>query len=328
MTRRALITGAAGQDGTLLAEFLIHEHGYEVWAMAREPSPSAELLRARVPSVHMLYGDVRDKQVISDALKVAGPAEVYNLAALSSVARSWDHVEEVMQVNAMGVVNLLESLRDHGKMTGEMPRFYQASSSEMFGAPRESPQTETTAFHPRSPYGVSKSAAHLLTINYRESYGMYACSGILYNHESPLRGVQFVTRKIAMAAAAIARGSADHVVLGQLDVSRDWGWAPDYVRAMWMMLQHDEPSDYVVATGETHTLREFIATAFAHVGIHDWERYVRHDERLERPAEVANLVGDASKARAVLGWSPTVGFEDIVRSLVDHELLALPGSPS
>lgn len=321
--RVALITGAAGQDGILLSELLANEHDYEVWALVRGRSQQTRILEARVPDIQLLYGDVREKDDVVSAIEASEPTEVYNLAAFSSVARSWDYVREVMDINSLGVVNLLESIRSYSDRTGTQPKFYQASSSEMFGAPSEAPQTETTALHPRSPYGVSKSAAHLLTINYRESYGMFACSGILYNHESSLRGSQFVTAKVARAAAAIALGMEQRVTLGRIDVSRDWGYAPDYVRGMWLMMQQPEPRDYVVATGVTHTLADFIATAFAWAGLDHWRPYVTHDESLERPAEVANLVGDATKAREVLGWSPSVGFEEMVGIMVDHHLREL-----
>jgi GDPmannose 4,6-dehydratase len=251
---------------------------------------------------------------------------VYNLAAFSSVARSWGQAREVMEVNSLAVVDLLEAVRAQNAASDQAIRFYQASSSEMFGTPAVSPQTEETAFHPRSPYGVAKSAAHLLTLNYRESYGMFACSGILYNHESPLREPHFVTRKITQGVAAIAKGEADHLELGTLDVARDWGWAPDYVRAMWLMLQHDEPGDYIVASGQSHTLREFLSVAFACVGIDDWSTYVVTDPALVRPAEVMGLVGDASKAQKVLGWQPTVPFEEIVEHMVRHDLETGDGS--
>lgn len=321
--RTALITGAAGQDGILLAELLAIEHDYEVWAFVRTPSERTRLLQALVPGVRILYGDVRDKDAVVSAIDTSHPTDIYNLAAFSSVARSWDNVEEVMEVNFLGVVNLLEAIRSYRDRTSAQPKYYQASSSEMFGAPSEAPQTEKTALHPRSPYGVSKSAAHLLTINYRESYGMFSCSGILYNHESPLRGAHFVTAKVTRAAAAIALGMEERMTLGRIDVSRDWGYAPDYVRAMWLMMQQPEPGDYVVATGVTRTLEDFIATAFKRAGLDHWQRYVTHDEGLERPAEVANLVGDATKAREALGWAPSLGFEAMVGLLVDHQLRRL-----
>ena len=317
--RTALITGAAGQDGILLAELLV-EQGYAVWGLVRAGSERIALLQRRVPTIQLLHGDVRARDVLVDAVRTADPDEVYNLAAFSSVGRSWSHVHEVMEINALAVVTLLEELRTRQDTTGRGIRFYQASSSEMFGTPAVSPQTEDTAFHPRSPYGVAKSAAHLLTMNYRESYDMFACSGILYNHESPLREPHFVTRKITAGVAAIAQGRADRLELGTLEVARDWGWAPDYVRAMWLMLQHDVPGDYVVASGRSRTLRDFLSAAFACVGIDDWSGLVVSDEGLTRPAEVVGLVGDPTKARKVLGWESTMPVEEIVARMVRHDL--------
>jgi GDPmannose 4,6-dehydratase len=273
---------------------------------------------------------MRDRDVLVSAVRKSAPDEVYNLAAFSSVGRSWGHAHEVMETNALAVVTLLDELRACQEETGQRVRFYQASSSEMFGTPAVSPQTEQTGFHPRSPYGVAKSAAHLLTMNYRESYDMFACSGILYNHESPLREKHFVTRKITAGVAAIAQGRGQSLELGTLDVSRDWGWAPDYVRAMWLMLQHDVPGDYIVASGRSRSLREFLSAAFACVGIDDWSGYVASDESLVRPAEVVGLVGDPAKAREVLGWESTVPFEEIVARMVKHDLEISPhdsGSP-
>ena len=319
--RSALVTGAAGQDGILLSQ-LLAERGYAVWALVREESARTGLLRQRVPSVHVLTGDIRDRETVAAALRMAQPDEVYNLAAFSSVGRSWANAHEVMEINSLAVVTLLEELRRLEQESGRRARFYQASSSEMFGSPAVSPQTEETAFHPRSPYGVAKSAAHLLVMNYRESYGLFACSGILYNHESPLREPHFVTRKITQGVADIARGRRDRLELGTLDVSRDWGWAPDYVEAMWLMLQHDEPGDYVVASGRSRTLREFIGAAFACIGIDDWSGHVVSDDSLHRPAEVLGLVGDPSKARKVLGWRSEVSLETIVERMVEHDLAA------
>jgi GDPmannose 4,6-dehydratase len=317
--RTALVTGASGQDGILLAELLAQE-GFTVWALVRQGAARVDLLQARVPSVNLLYGDLRDRKAVCAALRTAEPDQVYNLAAFSSVARSWAHAHDVMEINTLAVVTLLDEIRAMREATGRDVRFYQASSSEMFGSPAVSPQTEQTTFHPRSPYGVAKSAAHFLTMNYRESYGLFACSGILYNHESPLREPHFVTRKITAGVAAIAQGRADRLELGTLDVSRDWGWAPDYVRAMWLMLQHDVPGDYIVASGRSRTLREFLSAAFACVGIEDWSGYVVSDQSLLRPAEVLGLVGNAAKARDVLGWEPTVPFEEIVSRMVGHDL--------
>jgi GDPmannose 4,6-dehydratase len=315
----ALITGASGQDGILLAELLARE-GVTTWALVRHDSARLALLQQRVPSVKLVYGDLRDREAVRAALLEAQPDQVYNLAAFSSVGRSWAQAHDVMEVNALAVVALLDEIRAVQEVSGREVRFYQASSSEMFGSPPVSPQTEETTFHPRSPYGVAKSAAHFLTMNYRESYGMFACSGILYNHESPLREPHFVTRKITKGVAAIAAGTADTLQLGTLDVSRDWGWAPDYVRAMWLMLQHDEPGDYVVATGRARTLHDFLTAAFSCIGVDDWSDRVVADEGLLRPAEVVGLVGDAGKARRVLGWEPTVPFEEIVSRMVKHDL--------
>lgn len=317
--RTALITGASGQDGILLAQLLL-THRYTVWAFLQRNSPRLALLRAHAPTAKVIFGDIREDRHISDALSVSEPDEIYNLAALSSVAKSWTRAKEVMDVNALAVVTLLEAIRDRDARTGRQTRFYQASSSEMFGMPAEVPQTEKTAFHPRSPYGVAKSAAHFLTINYRESYGMFACSGILYNHESPLREPHFVTRKITMGVAAIALGLTDRLQLGSLGVSRDWGYAPDYVRAMWSMLQQPKADDYVIATGKSHSLEDFLSAAFACVGISDWSRYVMQDESLMRPAEVVNLLGDATKARRQLGWTPTVELPEIVARMVAHDV--------
>jgi len=256
-------------------------------------------------------------------MRQSDPDEVYNLAAFSSVGRSWTQAYQVMEINALAVVTLLDELRTVQDRTGRTVRFYQASSSEMFGSPAGSPQTEETALHPRSPYGVAKCAAHLLTMNYRESYDLYACSGILYNHESPLREPHFVTRKITAGVAAIATGRADKLQLGNLEIARDWGWAPDYVRAMHLMLQHVEPGDYIVATGQSHTLRDFLSAAFACIGVDDWSPYVVSDQALLRPAEVVGLVGDPTKARKVLGWESTVAFDEIVARMVRHDLSVL-----
>jgi GDPmannose 4,6-dehydratase len=320
----ALITGAAGQDGILLAR-LLTDNGYKVFGYVRPGSHRLPLLQRLAPEVQIIAGDIADRAAFEAALHVAGPREVYNLAGLSSVAKSWDNAAEVMAINAQAVVGLLDGVRAYGHDVRRDVRFYQASSSEMFGRPSESPQTEATAFRPVSPYGVSKVAAHLLTVNYRESHGMYACSGILYNHESSLRGPSFVTRKISMGVAAIATGHSTTLELGRLDVERDWGYAPDYVKAMWMMLQAKEPRDYVIATGQSHSLSDFLDVAFGSVGIDDWSELVRSDIGLVRPAEVADLVGDASNARLDLGWSPTIGFEEIVEQMVVHDLGRLKG---
>jgi GDPmannose 4,6-dehydratase len=318
----ALVTGAAGPDGVLLCQLLLSSD-VRVMGLVRSSNALSDRLRVMAPGVERVRGDLTDRAGLSTLVARLQPDEVYNLAAMSSVAQSWALVDDVMATNTMGVVNLLEVLREHAQLSGRTPRFYQASSSEMFGLPAESPQDEETRFHPRSPYAVSKLAAHHLTINYRESYGMFACSGILYNHESPLREPHFVTRKITRAAAAIALGRQSELVLGDLDVSRDWGSARDYVEAMRLMLAHSEPDDYVVATGRSRTLREFLAVAFAAAGITDWEPYVRSDPALRRPVEVGNLVGDASKAKRVLGWSPRWTFEETIAEMVEADLALL-----
>lgn len=314
----ALVTGAAGQDGVLLCRLLL-SHGVRAVGMVRS-SDDHDRLEALAPGTEIVTGDVTDRDRLAGLLESTQADQVYNLAAISSVGRSWQLVDEVMAVNTVGVVNLLEAVRRVSGRTGRAVRFYQASSSEMFGLPTVTPQDETTNFHPRSPYAVSKLAAHHLTINYRESYGLFACSGILYNHESPLRGPHFVTRKITRAAAAIALGRQDELVLGNIDIRRDWGHAEDYVEAMWRMLQHDEPGDYVVATGRSRSLTDFLEAAFAAAGIDDWKRFVRSDPALQRPVEVGDLVGDAGKASRVLGWIPRRSFEDLVVEMVEADL--------
>jgi len=321
--RTALIVGAAGQDGVLLAQLLLAEGG-RVVGMVRSSGAHARRLKQLAPGIEVVFGDVTDRARLDVVMAEVRPDEVYSLAALSSVGRSWELVDEVMAVNTIGVVNLLEAVRAAGERSGLRARFYQASSSEMFGLPERSPQDENTGFHPRSPYAVSKLAAHHMTVNYRESYGMFACSGILYNHESPLREPHFVTRKITQGVAAIKLGRQDELVLGDLDVWRDWGHARDYVAAMRLIMRHDTPGDYIVATGRSRSLREFIATAFAQAGIQEWEPYIRSDPALRRPVEVAGLAGDASKARRELGWSPRHTFEEMVAEMVaaDLDLLA------
>jgi GDPmannose 4,6-dehydratase len=317
----ALILGAAGQDGILLSRLLLGQ-GMRVVGLVR-PGAAEDRLRRVVPGVEIMVGDVTDSARLGEVLDQYLPEQIYNLAALSSVGRSWDLVEEVMAVNTMSVVHLLEGVRRLQARADGPVRFYQASSSEMFGLPKTSPQDENTNFHPRSPYAVAKLAAHHLTINYRESYGLFACSGILYNHESPLRESHFVTRKITQAAAAISLGLSDRLTLGTLDVARDWGHAADYVDSMWRIMQHDQPGDYIVATGRSRTLREFLSTAFGAVGIQDWEPYVRCDPALRRPIEVSNLVGNPDKARRLLGWTPRHTFEDMVAEMVDADVRLL-----
>jgi GDPmannose 4,6-dehydratase len=313
--RRALITGITGQDGSYLAELLL-EQGYEVFGMVRRASTEnfarIEHLRS---TVRLVQADLLDQLSLITVLQRIRPAEVYNLAAQSFVPTSWEQPMLTAEFNAVGVTRVLEAIR----LVDRDIRFYQASSSEMFGKVREVPQTELTPFHPRSPYGVAKVYGHYITVNYRESYGLFACSGILFNHESPRRGKEFVTRKITDAVARIKLGQCGELCLGNLAARRDWGYAKDYVRAMWLMLQQDEPDDYVVAMGEAHSVQEAAAIAFAHVGL-DWRTYVREDRSLIRPAEVDHLIGDAAKARQRLGWRPTVGFQQLIEVMVDADL--------
>ncbi|MFC4907440.1 GDP-mannose 4,6-dehydratase [Actinomadura gamaensis] len=320
---RALITGITGQDGRYLAEFLAAK-GYEVFGLVRgQNNPRARPVLEAVPSVRLLSGDLRDLPSLVGALDAARPDEVYNLAAISFVGMSWRQAELTSEITGLGVLRMLEALRIHTRDDLARVRFYQASSSEMFGKVREVPQNETTPFHPRSPYGVAKTFGHYITVNYRESYGAYACSGILFNHESPRRGHEFVTRKVTRGAARIALGLQDTIALGNVDARRDWGFAGDYVEAMWLMLQQDEPHDYVIATGETHTVRDLLDIAFRRVGIDDWEPHVRREPRLIRPAEVDLLVGDSTLARERLGWKPRGGFPDLIEMMVDADLADL-----
>jgi GDPmannose 4,6-dehydratase len=310
-----LITGVTGQDGSYLAELLL-EKGYEVCGMVRRASVEKferiEHLRGRV---RLVQADLLDQLSLIELVKSFRPHEIYNLAAQSFVPTSWTQPMLTAEFDAVGVTRMLEAVR----LVDSTIRFYQASSSEMFGKVREVPQRETTPFHPRSPYGVAKVYGHYITVNYRESYGIFACSGILFNHESPRRGLEFVTRKVTHAVAQIKLGLAGELLLGNLDAKRDWGFAGDYVEAMWRMLQQAEPDDYVVATGENHTVRELAEIAFAHVGL-DWQRFVRLDPSLLRPAEVETLIGDPTKARERLGWRPRVSFAALVRMMVDADL--------
>jgi GDPmannose 4,6-dehydratase len=316
--RVALITGITGQDGSYLAELLL-EKGYRVVGMVRRSSAEnfyrIEHIRHRI---ELEQADLLDQYSLIDVLKRARPAEVYNLAAMSFVPTSWSQPVLTTEFDAVGVTRILEAIR----LTNPEARFYQASSSEMFGKVREVPQRETTPFHPRSPYGVAKVYGHHITVNYRESYGLFACSGILFNHESPRRGKEFVTRKVTDGAARIKLGLAQELRLGNLAARRDWGFAGDYVRAMWMMLQQDEPDDYVVATGESHSVQQLVELAFEHVGV-DWRQVVREDPQLIRPAEVDTLLGDWRYARERLGWKPEVSFEQLVRMMVDADLKLL-----
>ena len=317
---RALITGITGQDGQHLAEFL-HSKGYEVFGMIKgQNNPRAELLRDEFPYVELVSGDLTDLPSLVSTLERAQPTEIYNLGAISFVHFSWTQAELTANTTGLGVLRMLEAIRMVGGAQNNLMRFYQASSSEMFGKVREVPQTELTPFHPRSPYGCAKVFGHDITVNYRESYGMYACSGILFNHEGPRRGLEFVTRKISNAVARIKLGVQQDISLGNLDAKRDWGYAGDYVKAMWLMLQQDEPDDYVVATGETHSIEEFLELAFAEVGISDWHPYVTQDPKFFRPAEVDLLIGDPTKAKTKLGWTPEVDFPHLVKMMVENDL--------
>ena len=316
---RALITGITGQDGLYLGEFLAGK-GYDVYGMVRgQSNPKIPLVEQVIPSAQLLEGDLRDLSSLIAALETAQPDEIYNLGAMSFVGLSFKQPELTGDITGMGVLRLLEAARIQGSMH-RGARFYQASSSEMFGEVHGSPQDEGTPFHPRSPYGVAKVFGHYLTQNYRESYDAWACSGILFNHESPRRGFEFLTRKVTRAVARIKLGKQDVLTIGNMDVSRDWGFAGDYVKAMWLMLQQDQPGDYVIATGESHSVRDLLDTAFHHAGIDDWRPCVRQDERFFRPADVDLLVGDASKARERLGWSPEVNFKGLIGMMVDADL--------
>ncbi|MEY2967126.1 MAG: GDP-mannose 4,6-dehydratase [Actinomycetota bacterium] len=317
---RAFITGITGQDGQHLAEFL-HGKGYEVFGMMKgQNNPRALQIRDEFPYVELVPGDLADLPSLVSALEHVQPDEVYNLGAVSFVAISFNQAELTSNITGLGVLRMLEAIRMVGGSQNNPIRFYQASSSEMFGKVREVPQTELTPFHPRSPYGCAKVFGHDITVNYRESYGIFACSGILFNHEGPRRGLEFVTRKITNTAARIKLGLETELVMGNLDAKRDWGYAGDYVRAMWMMLQQDEPDDYVVATGETHSIEEFLTLSFEEAGLGDWKPYVRQDPRFFRPAEVDLLIGDPTKAQQKLGWEREVDFPGLVKMMVTHDL--------
>jgi GDPmannose 4,6-dehydratase len=316
--KRALITGITGQDGSYLAEFLLSK-GYEVLGMVRRTSTiNFDRIRHFQNDVKIVQGDLLDQMSLIDILREFHPQEVYNLAAQSFVPTSWKQPVLTGEFTALGVTRMLDAIR----IVDTGIRFYQASSSEMFGRVRETPQKETTPFYPRSPYGVAKVYGHWITVNYRESYDLFACSGILFNHESPRRGLEFVTHKVTYGAARIKLGLADELRLGNLEARRDWGYAGDYVQAMWMMLQEDEPDDYVIATGETHSVQALCEAAFSHLDL-DWRKYVVCDPQFFRPAEVDLLVGDASKAKTKLGWEPSVKFEELIRLMVDADLKAL-----
>ncbi|TRZ74118.1 MAG: GDP-mannose 4,6-dehydratase [Actinobacteria bacterium] len=318
--RKAFITGITGQDGRHLAEFL-QTKGYKVYGMMKgQHNPRAELLRDEFPEVEVVPGDLTDLTSLVTALEYVQPDEFYNLGAISFVAMSFNQAELTANVTGLGVLRALEAVRMVGGAQNNPIRFYQASSSEMFGKVRQTPQTELTPFHPRSPYGVAKVFGHDITVNYRESYGMYACSGILFNHEGPRRGLEFVTRKITNTAARIKLGIDKELVLGNTDAKRDWGYAGDYVKAMWMMLQQDAPDDYVIATRETHSVEDFLTLAFDKAGLGDWRPYVKHDPKYFRPAEVDLLIGDPSKAEKKLGWKREVGFDQLVDMMVQHDI--------
>lgn len=319
-TNRALITGITGQDGLYLAELLL-EKGYDVYGLVHgQNNPKVAKLDSLVPAVEKVEGDLRDLSSLIGALEVAQPTEVYNLGAISYVGMSWKQAELTGEITGMGVLRILEALRIHTQGDMSRVRFYQASSSEMFGKVRQTPQNEETPFHPRSPYGVAKTFGHYMTVNYRESYGAFACSGILFNHESPRRGQEFVTRKITRGVARIYLGLQDNLALGNLDASRDWGFAGDYVRAMWLMLQNSEPRDYVVATGKAHSVRDLLAAAFRCIGLEDWQAYVEEDPRFLRPAEVDSLIGDSSRAHSDLGWRPVMTFDNLITMMVQYDI--------
>jgi GDPmannose 4,6-dehydratase len=315
MMKSALITGITGQDGSYLAEFLL-SRGYKVYGLIRRTShPNLERIQHILDKITIYYGDMTDLSCLIRIIEKAEPQEVYNLAAQSFVYTSWEQPILTAEVTAVGVANILEAIRN----VNPKIKFYQASSSEMFGKAQEIPQNEKTPFYPRSPYGVSKLFGHWMTVNYRESFGIFACSGILFNHESPRRGKEFVTRKISYGVARIKHGKQKKLHLGNLNASRDWGFAGDYVEAMWLMLQQDKPDDYVIATGESHTVKEFAEIAFKRVGL-NWKDYVVVDKKLFRPAEVDYLLGDSSKGRRVLGWKPRVNFKQLVEMMVDADM--------
>ena len=316
MSKKALITGITGQDGSYLAELLL-EKGYKVFGLTRRTStPNYERIKHIVDEIELIPADLLDQHSLTTAIKNAGPDEVYNLAAQSFVTVSWHQPVLTGEFTALGVTRVLEALR----LVRPEAKFYQASSSEMFGKAEEVPQSEKTPFHPRSPYAVAKVYGHWVTINYRESYDLFAVSGILFNHESPRRGLEFVTRKVTNTVARIKLGLAKELRVGNLEARRDWGYAPEYVYAMWLMLQENKPDDFVVGTGESHSVRELIQTAFEVVGIKNWDKYVDVDKAFLRPADVENLVADASKAKKILGWKPQITFKELVKIMVEADL--------
>jgi GDPmannose 4,6-dehydratase len=324
--KKAMITGITGQDGSYLTELLL-KRGYKVYGIVRRTST---LERERIDHLHnladnsameLIYGDMSDTSSLNRIIRLIKPDEIYNLAAQSHVKVSFDIPEYTAEITALGTIRLLETIRD----SGLKPRIYQASSSEMFGRAKEFPQNESTPFYPRSPYGVSKVFAYGITVNYREAYNMFACNGILFNHESPRRGENFVSRKITLAATRIKYGLQNELHLGNLDARRDWGYAGDYVEAMWLMLQQDKPDDYIIATGQAHSVREFLDEAFGYAGL-SWKDYVKQDPRYLRPTEVDYLVGDNTKAGKVLGWKPKVGFKELVRMMMDADMQKISSS--
>ena len=316
MNKTALITGINGMDGSHLADLLLTK-GYTVYGMERRSStPNRTNTKHLEEKITFLNGDLTDQNSLLRCLKESNPDEVYNLASQSFVGESWNTPEQTSDVTGLGVLRMLEAIREYNPKI----KFYQASSSEMFGRMVENPAKETTPFYPRSPYGVAKLYGHWITKNYRESYDMYACSGILFNHESERRGIEFVTRKISDGGARIKLGLEDHITLGNLDAKRDWGYAPDYVEGMWMMLQQETPEDYVIATGETHSIKDFLTEAFNHVGIENWKPYIKQDPRFMRPAEVDVLRGNSSEADLHMGWKPKTNFSELVKKMVDNDL--------
>ena len=320
--KKALITGINGMDGSHLADFLL-EKDYQVFGMERRSSTKIRTNTKHLEKqITFLTGDLSDQNSLLRCIKESDPDEIYNLGAMSFVGESWNIPESTGDVNALGVLRMLEAMREYDKPI----KFYQASTSEMFGKVIEIPQKETTRFYPRSPYGVAKLYGHWITRNYRESYNIFACTGILFNHESERRGHEFVTRKITDGVAKIHLGLKDHITLGNLDSRRDWGYAPDYVESMWLILQHNIPDDYIIATGKAHSIRYFLDKAFGCVGIYDWSKYVKQDKRFLRPAEVDELIGDSQKAREVLGWSPKVSLEDMIEKMVKHDIELLGGN--
>ena len=314
--KKALITGINGMDGSHLADFLL-EKGYDVYGVERRTSYPNRLNTSHLEGkITFLNGDLTDQNSLLRCLKQSDPDEIYNLAAQSFVGASWDTPEQTGDVTGMGVLRVLEAIREYGKEI----KFYQASTSEMFGKMVENPANENTPFYPRSPYGVAKLYGHWITKNYRESYDMFNVSGILFNHESERRGIEFVTRKITDGVAKIHLGLEDYLTLGNLDSKRDWGYSPDYVKCMWLMMQQDDPGDYVIATGKAHSIRQFLDVAFSHVGITNWEKHVKQDERFMRPAEVDVLRGDSTKARQILNWEPETSFEEMVSIMVSNDI--------